>query len=756
MPMSSRSWSPPALCFTLAVGAVFVLACGGGGGGDPPGGPFGLSQRPLLSALGFPDAPPDPRPVDLVRALPSLSFSRPIYAASAPAPDGTHWLYVAEQDGRIYAMRNDDATATRTVLLDLRAAVGGPVSRDGNEEGLLGVAFDTDYGVAGADRAGQFYIHYSAASPRRSVLSRFRATFTNGAANAPEASAASEEIVLEVAQPYSNHNGGMLDFGPDDLLYMSLGDGGDGNDPLRHGQNLGTLLGSILRIDVRNPPSGAEYGIPEDNPFVDRAGARPEIYAYGARNPWRFSFDRQTGALWVGDVGQVQREEIDLVRRGDNMGWPLYEGSLAHLDPSFVPATPPVPPVYDYPRSQGTTVVGGIVYRGMDVPSLMGSYLFGDYGSGRIWALVHDGIQAVELVEIQNLGQIVHFGEDEDGEALLVSHAGTLHRLREPSGGTPPPPFPDLLSETLLFSNLATLQPVAGLLPYELNSPLWSDDAEKRRWMGIPGQSEIVFRPTQPWTFPRGTVFVKHFEIETTPGDSSSLRRLETRVLLHGSEGWAGYTYRWLPDGSDAVLLSERETETIDIDDPLAPGGVRQQTWTYPSRTDCMRCHTTAAGIVLGVRTGQVHRDFAFPEAVDDQLRTWNHIGLFTTNLGSTEAYERWPDPADEAVGTAERARSYLAANCAQCHLPGGPAPGTLDLRLHTAAAAMGAIDVRPSQGDLGLPDAWIVRSGDHAASVLWERLQRLDNHRMPPLGSSVVDELGSDVVGDWIDGLPQ
>ncbi|MGE3753160.1 MAG: PQQ-dependent sugar dehydrogenase, partial [Planctomycetota bacterium] len=598
----------PLAVFALLGLPVVLLACGGGGGGGTPppaGPPFGLEQRVPLAALGFPDGLPQPGPVDLVRAYPALSFTRPVHVGVAPAPDGTWWMIVLEQDGRVLAFRNDDATSTVHTVLDLGSSAGGPVSRAGNEEGLLGIAFDPDFADSTSPHAGQFYLHYSAASPRRGVIARYTATFA-GAGAPPVASSTSATVILEVGQPYSNHNGGTLLFGPDDYLYLAFGDGGSGDDPHRHGQDRSTLLGSMLRIDPRNPPTGQPYGIPADNPWVGVAGVRPETWAYGLRNPWRWSFDRATGALWLGDVGQVQREEVDLVTRGANLGWRLYEGSLAYLDGGTVPAVPVTPPVRDWGRSLGSTVVGGHVYRGEDVPTLRGTYVHGDYGSGRIWALVHDGIQMVDVEQIASLSGLVAFGEDERGELLAVSHGGTLHRFREPSGGTPPSPYPTTLSATGLFASLATLAPTAGLVPYEVNSPLWSDDAHKRRWIGLPGATQIAFDSTAPWSFPQGTVLVKHFEIELVPGDAGSTRRLETRVLRLGSQGWEGTTYRWRPDGTDADLLDERETETFQVEDLDAPGGLREQTWTYPSRTDCFQCHTQAAGVVLGVRTGQL------------------------------------------------------------------------------------------------------------------------------------------------------
>lgn len=726
----------------LAVAGV-LHACGGGGGaGAPPGpeAPFGLTARtPLGDALTFPGTAPDPRPLTAVRAFPNLGFARPVLLAAPP--DGTDRVFVVEQDGRIYVFPNRDnvTTGERRTFLDLRAAVGGPVSRAGNEEGLLGLAFDPDYATTRT-----FYVHYSAAGPRRSVFARYQAQ----AADPDAADPASAQVILTVDQPYENHNGGWLGFGPDRMLYVALGDGGSADDPQQNGQSLATLLGKILRLDVRGQTT---YAVPADNPFVGTPGARGEIWSYGWRNPWRCSFDRGTGALWAGDVGQGAREEVNLVTRGANHGWRVYEGTRSNLNPAGLPPTAFTAPVLDYGRTQGTTVVGGVVYRGPTLASVRGAYLYGDYGSGRVWALVHDGTGVTSNTEVASVAGLVSFGEDRLGEVFAVSLAGPIYRFTEAPGG-PAPAFPATLSATGLFLDTAALAPHPGLVPYDVNAPLWSDGALKRRWIALPDGARIAFHATDPWTFPVGTVLVKHFELELIEGDPASRTRLETRVLVHESAGWAGYTYRWNAAQTDATLLSAGEDVLYTVQDPAAAGGSRTLLWHYPSRTDCARCHTPAAGHVLGVRTGQLQRTFDYGGTVDGQLRAWNHVGLFTTDLGDTAAFAAWADPSVAGAPVEARARAYLASNCAMCHLPGGPAPGGLDLRHDVPAAGMNVVGVRPTQGDLGLVDAYRVDPFDRAGSVLLERLRRLDATRMPPLAHERLDPVAEAAVGGWID----
>ncbi len=342
------------------------------------------------------------------------------------AGDDSGLVYVVEQAGVIH--RLDPAEPERSeIFLDIRARV----SRDRNEEGLLGLAFDPSFG-----ENDRFYVYYSAAAPRRSVLSRFEV----GGGGLGDAD--SEAVTLEVDQPYSNHNGGMIAFGPDGMLYVALGDGGSGGDPLGNGQSLGTLLGSILRIDVRQ---GAPYVTPADNPFVGRPGARGEIWAYGLRNPWRFSFDTETGELWTGDVGQDAVEEVNIVRRGANYGWNVMEGSscfrAASCEASGMEA-----PVTEYDHRLGCSVTGGYVYRGERLPELQGVYLYADFCTGFIWGLRHDGERVTEEGQIAEAPfQIASFGEDEAGEVYILGFDGGVYTFAPPPGQAPSPLTPTLM-----------------------------------------------------------------------------------------------------------------------------------------------------------------------------------------------------------------------------------------------------------------------------------------------------------------------
>jgi uncharacterized repeat protein (TIGR03806 family) len=711
---------------------VLIAACSSGGSTpappapdpdpNPVPAPFGLGDtRASFGGGTFPlDPQTNPDPVTLTRAFPSVSMDYNVFLTAAP--DGTDRIFVLDKAGVIWVIPNDDAATTRKTFLDLTSKVS-----DGGERGLLGLAFDPDYATNGT-----FYVHYSTGTKGR--ISRFQVS-----GDPDQADASSESVVLEVPDSDSNHNGGMLAFGPDGKLYASVGD----DYTKANAQDRTTLLGKVLRID---PKGGTPYAIPSDNPFVGvGGGVRAEIWAYGFRNPWRFSFDRSNGDLWLGDVGDLSHEEIDLVTKGGNYGWAVYEANEQR-------ETPPTPtPTYIFPvlEKPHSCIIGGYVYRGSKVTSLSGAYIYGDYNSGEVRALRYNGTTVTSDTKIGQGNHITSLGEDRDGEIYVVE-PDRIWRVT--GGGTGGPPVPAKLSQTGLFQSVLDLTPVAGLIEYGVNAPLWSDGAVKRRWLGLPGSTHITFDATGNWQFPVGTVLVKHFEL---PVSATERTRLETRVLIRQNNGWAGYLYRWNLLGTDADLIDDAETQAYTVEDASAPGGTREQVWTFPSRAQCMLCHTSGAGFVLGPRTRQINRTFDYGSVTDNQLRAWNHIGLFDTDIGEASDYEAMPDPRDTAAPLTARARAYLDANCAQCHRPGNGNPVDIDLRYGTPLESTNLVDVVPAEGDLGLTDARRIRPGSKESSVLWERMRRLDATRMPPLGSALVDAEAVALLGEWIDGGP-
>jgi quinoprotein glucose dehydrogenase len=349
--------------------------------------------------------------VKCVQAFPQLDFIRPIVLTHAG--DGTNRVFVASQLGTVHVFANDQAATESKVFLDIESRV--TYKDNENEEGLLGMAFHPKF-----KENGELFIYYTTTeAPHTSVISRFRVSKNDPNVADPN----SEEKILTIPQPYWNHNGGTIVFGPDGYLYVGLGDGGAGGDPHKNGQNLETLLGKILRIDVDHKDQGLAYAIPKDNPFVNNKKARPEIFAYGIRNVWRMAFDRETGVFWAADVGQDIWEEIDIIVPGGNYGWSLREGQHpfkngAESSKGFVE------PIYEYHHDLGKSITGGNVYRGSRVPELVGKYLYADYVSGKVYALDYD-LAAKKLVgnyELPgNVSPVMSFGEDEKGEVYYMT-----------------------------------------------------------------------------------------------------------------------------------------------------------------------------------------------------------------------------------------------------------------------------------------------------------------------------------------------
>jgi glucose/arabinose dehydrogenase len=336
------------------------------------------------------------------------------------AGDGSGRLFVLEQIGRVRVVEPDGSLRPEP-FVDLRSRVLA-----GGERGLLGIAFHPDY-----ERNGRLFVHYSRAADGATVVSELRA-----ADDQRTADPGSERILLQVTQPFANHNGGQLAFGPDGYLYIGLGDGGSGGDPFGNAQNTGVLLGKILRLDVDGPPSGDRaYAIPNDNPFasggIRPGGGRPEIWAYGLRNPWQFSFDPEEGALYIGDVGQGRWEEVDRQpadsRGGENYGWPVMEGR--HCFDSNCDQAPYVKPIAEYSHDLGCSITGGHVYRGVRQPELVGIYVFGDYCSGRIFTLHVDEGTVTPKVVLESGLNVTAFGTGEDGEIYLAHAGGSIHRV---------------------------------------------------------------------------------------------------------------------------------------------------------------------------------------------------------------------------------------------------------------------------------------------------------------------------------------
>lgn len=695
---------------------LVAVACGD----NPKPAPYGLDTRPSNTTCFARDRPALNTGVALQKQWEGLTFTKPVYVTQAPGDDAT-W-YVVEQGDSGVKGRVRKFAATATSNADVSDFISIDVA-GGGEAGLLGFAFHPNWQtnhdaylsytrpVKGGDPSP---ICTSArASVFTSVIARFHSTDGTTLNQGPDE-------ILKVGQPFANHNGGNIQFGKDGMLYIGLGDGGDSNDTCGAGQNPNSLLGKMLRLDIST------------------AAPQPEIWASGMRNPWRWSFDRDTGEMWVGDVGQNNWEEIDKVVQGGNYGWNTCEG-FHRRGSNQLCATPGLAdPIVDHTRDEASSITGGYVYRGGAIPTLAGSYVYGDFAMGTIWALKPDGNSKPVPRKIASVsGGLASFGQGNDGELYVVEYSGQISKL-VPTGLPVTGTFPERLSETGCVDPNDPTKPASGLIPYNVTSPLWSDGAAKERFIAIPDDKTIEIGADGDWDLPIGAVAVKNFIVDD--------KRVETRLFMRHADGdWAGYTYEWNDAGTDATLLLASKAKPL-------PNGT---TWTYPSREQCLQCHSRAAGGTLGLETAQLNRDAVYSSTnrLSNQLATLDHIGAFSTPLAQPPAdLPRLVDPAG-SESLELRARSYLHANCSHCHRPMGGGQGMMDLRYSQSVADTKTCNEDNTRGSIGTSTKLIV-PGDPASSILSLRVHGIDDKRMPPLAVSVTDPTGSAVIDDWITSL--
>jgi uncharacterized repeat protein (TIGR03806 family) len=758
----------------------------------------GLDSLPAVNPFNNGILPTKPTPVNSVaieRAFANLSWDSPIQVSPFP---GSTDLLIAETDGRLYRLADDDATATRSQVLDIRDRAwyynwssGDNGTKHG---GMQTFALHPRFGAGeGKDFIYVFYLHNendaaTAGSPYFDRLSRF--TWDAGTASFDPAS---ELILSNQYDTSKGHDGGGMVFGPDGFLYIAFGDEGtQGTGANNYTQKLdGRVRSGVWRIDVdqqggsvshpivrqpfnASPTDGSYtqgYYIPNSNPWVNPDGSvLEEYYAIGLRQPHRMTHDPATG-FWIGDVGHETREEIDVLDvPGLNFQWNYKEGNSAgfRAAPSPLIGTERTP-VFDYNHSGadslGNCVIGGYVYRGSAIPFLQGKYIFGDNGSQGIYALDYNPATRTAN-SVTRIGQaragniwtgISSFGRNAAGELFVTQMGagqagnGRIFRILPDTGAIQNSIFPATLSATGLFSDVLTLTPVPSLIPYEVNMPLWSDGTEKQRWLMIPGDGSpgtaaerITYSESGRWNLPVGSVLVKNFALP----DGGA--KLETRVLVRGSDGeWGGVTYRWRNDGSDADLLEEGANETLNIDGETV-------NYLFPGRAQCNTCHSTIAGGVLGLTTRQFNRSILYPVTgrKAHQIETLSKLGLIETKLSeiSLRNVLTSADREDPGVSDENFVRSYLDSNCAHCHLPGGNR-ANFDARLTTPLAFQNLL-CGIVNDDLGIAGAAVIKPGLPGKSVLLERMNTIAGHRMPPIGRGRIDQEAVVRLGNWISGM--
>ncbi len=699
----------------------------------------------------------------ITTALGGIFFEQPVQIVFAPGE--TQRVFVVERPGRVSVVP-DATNPTREVFLDLTAqteTVNG---------GLLSLAFHPRFA-----ENGFFYVWGSTyvGGQRANRLTRFRVSATNP--NRADLTTGTP-LITQVTGPYG-HDGGMLLFGPDGYLYLSVGDG-DQNVPeidASHQRIDRGFFGGIIRIDVDqragslapNPhPSvqAGSYTIPADNPFVGAnsfngsavtpAAVRTEWWAVGLRNPWRMAFDTD-GRLWCADVGLLTREEINLISRGANYGWQYREGFVAGPRPDAPPAGAQfTDPIWDYGVTQGNSITGGLVYRGTRYPTLAGTYIFADFVSGRIWSLADNGTRPLAAAQVQQIASETGITgitvDPRTGELLFADFDSNVIKRLVANPNANGTPLPATLADTGVFSNVAALTPAPGVVPYAPNVSFWSDYARKTRWFALPDTtSTFGFKAQGAWTLPVGAVWVKHFDLELRRGVAASARRVETRILVKTADGIYGASYRWNDAQTNATLVAEGGGfQSFAITE--AGGATRTQTWTFPSREACTTCHTEKGGGALSFNTRQLNR--ATPGGSANQLTQLATAGYL--NLGSLSdpgALPALTDSTDPSKPVEARARSYLDVNCAQCHQPGGTALGAWDARAATPLSLADIVN-GPLVATAVAPEERVIVPGDELHSMLPRRMAGAGVARMPPLGSNERDLAGESLIALWIAAL--
>jgi putative heme-binding domain-containing protein len=686
-------------------------------------------------------SPNPPAPLAVERVFPGISFQNPVDFAPLPGTD--RWV-VADQGGRVWAFRATPDAAERETVLDW-PKVHKPSS------GILGFTFHPDFA-----KNRFIFINYNEPGnkPDGAVISRF----TMSSLNPPVIDPASERVIIRWRA--GGHNGCTLAFGPDGFLYFSTGDGANPDPPdmpYSTGQDISDLMSSIIRIDVNKTEGTNNYAVPKDNPFLKTPGARPEVWAFGFRNPFRMSFDRATGDLWVGDVGWEQWEMVYRIARGGNYGWPITEGPNTRVRTDVKPGPGPIlPPVAAIPHSEGASVTGGLVYHGKKFPKLKGTYIFGDWETGKFWALRHKNGQLVSNDELcKTTLKPVCFAADRDGEVLILDYNGGIYRFAP----NPAPPanlaFPRRLSETGVFVSLAPLTPAPGVEPWSPIAPMWNDGAVARHHLAIPGDGFIATTNARQiisgrmWFFPKDTVFTRTLTLDLKKGDSASARRIETQLLHFDGQQWNPYSYRWNAAQTEAELVAaEGASDLFNVTDASAPGGRREIPWRFHSRAECLRCHNAWSGETVGFNWLQLNAT-----APDGELRRLEKLGLMhSTNAPTSQA--KLVNPYDSKEWLEDRARSWLHANCAACHRNGAGGAVPAHLNVDKKLADLRVLDAKPTRGDFGLTDARVIAPGRPYSSALLWRIATEGAGHMPAIGSRTVDEAGLRLVRDWVVSL--
>lgn len=744
--------------------------------------PIGLPKRePLTTStvVGFPDPPP---PYRAVRRFDKFRPEYPIMVRHIPGSDQLLVITQPRSYGSTTIHRFPDRPdATEKDAVKVLDTPHGGTATD--------LTFHPDF-----EHNGYVYIGWSG-DPKDAKTKHARITrYTMKPTPPYDLDPASATTIIEWES--NGHKGAAVCFGTDGMMYVTTGDGTSDSDTNLTGQRTDLLLAKLLRIDVDHPgePGGVSprrYSVPKDNPYVGDKRFVPETWAYGLRNPWRICSDPKTGHIWVGQNGQDLWESAMLIEKGANYGWSVMEGSHPFYLERKAGPTPIIKPTVEHHHSEARSLTGGIVYHGSKLPGLKGAYIYGDYSTGHIWAVKHDGKKILwhEKIAITPM-RLTAFAEDSKGELLICDHAGpgvggffTL----EPNPAPKDTGFPKKLSDSGLFDSVKDHKVKPGVIPYSVNASFWSDGAYKERYVALPEGVGITFKRNRGWDFGDTSVLIKSFALEEREGDPSSRKWVETRFLTKQGGEWYGYSYEWNADGTDATLIGAAgKQKTFEI--RTADGGTRRQTWHYPGRAECMVCHSRAQNFVLGLTELQMNKPHDYGNGrVENQIRAFERLGLFAVdwyaevknrvkaphNIAAADQrqpkpavpglFTRYPtglkslvDPEDKTQDINLRARSWLHANCSSCHVEAGGGNAQMELEFTRDLDKMRILDEKPVHQTFDLPDAKLLVPGHPERSILIHRLSHRgpNTGQMPPLATSRVDEAAVELMREWCRGL--
>lgn len=691
----------------------------------------------------FQGTPEPPSPYLTERIFPGLTFEKPVEAVMIP---GTTWMAVMQETAKVFVFDTASSEPQAELFADLRE-----LDPEGNRS--YSIAFHPKFAE---NRLAYVWLNLDAKGERNRENGTHIIRCKVKDTKPPTLDTTNPEVILMWRS--GGHNGGNLRFGPDGYLYIPTGDsaGPDPPDSFVTGQDIGDLLSSVLRIDVDRPSGDLAYSIPADNPFVKMPGARGEVWSYGVRNPWRIAFDPKSGELYCGDVGWELWEAIHRIVPGGNSGWSLTEMSRQDVRPDRLRGPTPVrPPLVAHSHEEAASITGGEFYHGDRLPDLKGAYLYADYQMGIFWELRAEGDKVTKHRELCRTPLMpAGFGTLPDGELVICDHSGGgLWRLAKNPAVGRKNEFPRKLSESGLFTDVASQKPAPGVYPYEINAPRWADHATGERWVAFPENGSayvaaesvgVVLR--NRWAFSTGAVLAKTYSMEMERGNPASRRKIETQILHNDGVLWGAYSYRWNADQTDAELVPAKgANEKLSVKDPDAPGGVREQEWRFFSRAECLRCHSMWNSFAPGFSAPQLDRVTA--SAPGRQSDVFARLGLVPEQ----------PVMADPHGGRGSlevRVRSYFHSNCGTCHRYNGGGTVPIYLNIDEVLKDTKIVDSKPVQGDLGLPDGRVIAKGDPLRSVLLYRMATAGRGHMPYLGGNLVDDAGLKLVRDWIVSL--